>query len=160
MNPTSALDELLAALAEPGAPAEFALLAGCLALAWALVRAIRGKAVPVESIWFGRRIVDGVLAGRAYGSAGRPNASYPSWRDASASAAVSGRTAKLTAQTLVAFARVTQGQLGGWEIVSKEPSPHNSGRAKTKIRQSRWSATTLTWEPSSQASVECSLSPA
>ena len=57
----SALDDLLAALNQPGAPIEFAVLAGCLVLAWGVVRLIRGSAAPTDSIWFGSRIVDGVL---------------------------------------------------------------------------------------------------
>ena len=55
------LSELLAALTAPGALLEFAVLAGCLVLAWSVVRLIRGAEVSQGSIWFGRRIVDGVL---------------------------------------------------------------------------------------------------
>jgi hypothetical protein len=33
----------------------------CLVLAWVLVRVVRGPTVPERSIWYGRRIVDGVL---------------------------------------------------------------------------------------------------
>ena len=55
------LNDLLGSLTEPGALIELAVLAGCLALAWAVVRLIRGAESPEGSIWFGRRIVDGVL---------------------------------------------------------------------------------------------------
>ena len=55
------LRELLGSLTEPGALLEVAVLVGCLALAWTVVRMIRGADAPEGSIWFGRRIVDGVL---------------------------------------------------------------------------------------------------
>ena len=58
---TRNLNEWLGSLFEPGALLELAVLAACLALAWALVRRIRGAEAPEGSIWFGRRIVDGVL---------------------------------------------------------------------------------------------------
>jgi small-conductance mechanosensitive channel len=56
-----ALGELLGSLAQPGALIELAVLAGCLGLAWGVVRVIRGHEAPAGSIWFGRQIVDGVL---------------------------------------------------------------------------------------------------
>jgi small-conductance mechanosensitive channel len=55
------LKALLVALADPGTLVELGVLAGCLALAWTVVRLIRGADAPDDSIWFGRRIVDGVL---------------------------------------------------------------------------------------------------
>jgi small-conductance mechanosensitive channel len=55
------LGDLLGSLAQPGALTELTVLAGCLALAWGIVRLIRGPTVPEASIVFGRRIVDGVL---------------------------------------------------------------------------------------------------
>ncbi|CAM5795960.1 mechanosensitive ion channel family protein [Rhizobacter fulvus] len=56
------LKALLLALGEPGTLVELAVLAGCLLLAWVVVRLIRGAEPPDdESIWFGRRIIDGVL---------------------------------------------------------------------------------------------------
>jgi small-conductance mechanosensitive channel len=55
------LNELLGSLTEPGALTELAVLAGCLGAAWGLVRLIRGTEAPHGSIWFGKRIVDGVL---------------------------------------------------------------------------------------------------
>jgi len=62
-NPLSAqdLNELLGSLTQPGALIELAVLAGCLTIAWAIVRLIRGPRSPEGSIWFGKRIVDGVL---------------------------------------------------------------------------------------------------
>ena len=57
-------DELAAlgrALLTPTALAELAVFAACLALAWAAVRLWRGPEATRGSIWFGRRIVDGVL---------------------------------------------------------------------------------------------------
>jgi small-conductance mechanosensitive channel len=55
------LNELLGSLTQPGALIELAVLAGCLTLAWGIVRLVRGRESPEGSIWFGRRIVDGVL---------------------------------------------------------------------------------------------------
>ena len=55
------LSDLLGSLTQPGAITELAVLAGCLTLAWGVVRLVRGKQSPEGSIWFGRRIVDGVL---------------------------------------------------------------------------------------------------
>jgi small-conductance mechanosensitive channel len=55
------LDEFLAALAHPSALLEIAIALACLGLAWTAVRLLRGPLVPERSIWFGYRIVDGVL---------------------------------------------------------------------------------------------------
>ena len=55
------LDELVAALTQPGAVAELVILAGCLLLAWIVVRLVRGRTRPVASVWFGDHLVDGVL---------------------------------------------------------------------------------------------------
>ena len=55
------LNELLGSLTQPGALTELAVLTGCLTLAWAIVRLMRGPRSPEGSIWFGKRIVDGVL---------------------------------------------------------------------------------------------------
>ena len=55
------LNDLLGSLTQPGALTELAVLAGCLTLAWGIVRLVRGQQSPEGSIWFGRRIVDGVL---------------------------------------------------------------------------------------------------
>jgi small-conductance mechanosensitive channel len=55
------IHDLLGSLTEPGALTELAVLAGCLTLAWGIVRLIRGAESPDGSIWFGKRIFDGVL---------------------------------------------------------------------------------------------------
>jgi small-conductance mechanosensitive channel len=55
------LNELLVALLQRDAVTELGVLAACLVLAWGIVRLLRGKAPPDGSIWFGARIVDGVL---------------------------------------------------------------------------------------------------
>jgi small-conductance mechanosensitive channel len=55
------LGRLFAALFTPTALIELALLAGCLAAAWGLVRLLRGPLPRRGSIWFGRGVVDGVL---------------------------------------------------------------------------------------------------
>lgn len=59
--PVLTLDEFLTALTHPSALIEGAVVLGCLALAWLFVRVVRGPTVPERSIWYGRRIVDGVL---------------------------------------------------------------------------------------------------
>ena len=48
------VNDLLGSLAQPGALTELAVLAGCLTLAWCIVRLIRGPTVPEASIVFGR----------------------------------------------------------------------------------------------------------
>ena len=55
------LSELLGSLTQASALTELAALAGCLFVAWALVRLLRGRELPEGSIWFGKRIVDGVF---------------------------------------------------------------------------------------------------
>ena len=55
------LTALLAALSDPGTLVELAVLAGCLLLAWGAVHRIRGAQAADDSIWFGKRVVDGVL---------------------------------------------------------------------------------------------------
>ena len=57
-------DELAAlgeSLLTSSAAIELAVFAGCLGLAWVIVRLWRGQDAPRGSIWFGRHIVDGVL---------------------------------------------------------------------------------------------------
>ena len=49
------------ALLKPTALIELGLLLACLLLAWGGLRLVRGAAVPHGSVWFGRRIIDGVL---------------------------------------------------------------------------------------------------
>ena len=55
------VNELLASLTQASALTELAVLAGCLFIAWGLVRLLRGRELPEASIWFGKRIVDGVF---------------------------------------------------------------------------------------------------
>jgi hypothetical protein len=58
------LDAWLAALSRPSVLVELAILGACLASAWLLVRVARPAPDPGQqptSIWFGRRVVDGVL---------------------------------------------------------------------------------------------------
>jgi small-conductance mechanosensitive channel len=55
------LNQLLGALQQPTAIAELGVLAGCLVLAWAIVRLVRGATAQYGSILFGERIIDGVL---------------------------------------------------------------------------------------------------
>ena len=53
--------DLLASLTKAGALTELAVLAGCLSAAWVGVWLLRGDQRPPNSIWFGRRVFDGVL---------------------------------------------------------------------------------------------------
>ncbi|MDQ2736223.1 MAG: mechanosensitive ion channel [Pseudomonadota bacterium] len=55
------LDQLALDLTQPGAAAELAILLLCLVAAWAVVRLLRGRSAPADSVWFGNRIVDGVF---------------------------------------------------------------------------------------------------
>jgi small-conductance mechanosensitive channel len=55
------LGALIDALTHPSALLELAALAACLGLAWLLVRTLRGSVHHPTSVWFGERIVDGVL---------------------------------------------------------------------------------------------------
>jgi small-conductance mechanosensitive channel len=55
------LDLLISQLGQRSALAEMAVLAGCLGLAWLLVRLWRGRYTDPQSIWFGRMVVDGIL---------------------------------------------------------------------------------------------------
>jgi len=59
--PAVTLDELIAALSHSSALIEAAVVLVCLGLAWLIVRLVRGREVPPQSVWFGRQIVDGVL---------------------------------------------------------------------------------------------------
>jgi small-conductance mechanosensitive channel len=68
MNPQaldlSEFEALLRGLTQPQALVEFGVLVSCLVLAWVLVGLLRRRLAPDagrESIWFGRRSVDGVL---------------------------------------------------------------------------------------------------
>jgi small-conductance mechanosensitive channel len=55
------LEQLAEALLRPTAAIEGLVIAGCLAAAWVVVRGLRGAAPKPASVWFGRRVVDGVL---------------------------------------------------------------------------------------------------
>jgi len=55
------LDDLVDGLISPSAVAELGVLVGCLAVAWIIVRLIRGRARPVASVWFGNSVFDGFL---------------------------------------------------------------------------------------------------
>ncbi len=55
------LDQLALDLTRPGAAAEFGILVVCLLAAWIVVRLMRGRTAPADSVWFGRHLVDGVL---------------------------------------------------------------------------------------------------
>jgi len=58
---TTELSDLFAHLAKPTALTELAVLAGCLLASGVVVRLLRGRVAAAGSIWFGERIVDGVL---------------------------------------------------------------------------------------------------
>lgn len=62
-HPLSAdeLAQLLTQLQQPTVLAEGAALAACLGLAWLLVRLWRGAHSDAPSIWFGRKVFDGIL---------------------------------------------------------------------------------------------------
>jgi len=54
------IDKLVQGLGHPGVPLEFAVLLGCLALAFGLCWQA-GRKQSADSVWFGRAIVDGLL---------------------------------------------------------------------------------------------------
>jgi small-conductance mechanosensitive channel len=58
---TDELSLLAHDLLAPTALIELAVLVGCLVSAWIVVRLLRGAAPRPGSVWFGRRVVDGVL---------------------------------------------------------------------------------------------------
>lgn len=58
---TTELNDLLQALRQPQVWSEFAMLLGCLVVAYAIVYLLRGRRRPEASIWFGQRIFDGVF---------------------------------------------------------------------------------------------------
>jgi small-conductance mechanosensitive channel len=59
--PVEDFDALVAALLQPSALIELALVAVCFGLGWGLVRLARGAQARPGSVWFGEQIVDGVL---------------------------------------------------------------------------------------------------
>jgi len=61
MTPAEDLDAWLAALQRPAVLVEAVTLAGCMLVAWLLVRVLRGERAHEGSVWFGTRIIDGVL---------------------------------------------------------------------------------------------------
>ena len=63
IHPIDAADlrSLMVALEQPSALVELGAMLACLGLAWLAVRVLRGKQAEEGSIWFGRRIHDGVL---------------------------------------------------------------------------------------------------
>lgn len=61
MGSSEHLAALAAALQRPAALTELFVLLACLAAAWTLARLLRGREPKPDSIWFGERIVDGVL---------------------------------------------------------------------------------------------------
>jgi small-conductance mechanosensitive channel len=54
------LDKLVSNLTHPGASTEIGVVLGCLAVAYSLCWLV-GRRQPADSVWFGRRIVDGLL---------------------------------------------------------------------------------------------------
>ena len=60
-TPVADLGALFDSLVRPTALIELAVLAACLGLAWLIVRTARGNMQRPTSVWFGERIVDGVL---------------------------------------------------------------------------------------------------
>lgn len=60
INPDE-MEGLLVALQQPGALLEACVLALCVMVAWLITRALRGAGTDDGSIWFGRRLYDGVL---------------------------------------------------------------------------------------------------
>ncbi len=59
--PAAEFGQLAGALLKPSALFELAIFAGCLVLAWVIVRLLRGAKPTPGSTWFGDRIVDGAL---------------------------------------------------------------------------------------------------
>jgi small-conductance mechanosensitive channel len=58
---TTELNDLLQALGQPQVWSEFAMLFGCLVVAYGVVYLLRGRQRPESSIWFGQRVFDGVF---------------------------------------------------------------------------------------------------
>jgi small-conductance mechanosensitive channel len=59
--PAQDLGALLDSLTRPSALIELAVLAACLGAAWFIVRTARGSVRRPASVWFGDRVIDGVL---------------------------------------------------------------------------------------------------
>ncbi len=60
-SPAEDLGALFDSLTRPSALLELAVLAACLGAAWLVVRTLRGTVHRPASVWFGARLVDGVL---------------------------------------------------------------------------------------------------
>jgi small-conductance mechanosensitive channel len=58
---TTEFNDLLLALGQPQVWSEFAMLFGCLVVAYGVVYLLRGRQRPESSIWFGQRVFDGVF---------------------------------------------------------------------------------------------------
>ena len=58
---TREIQDLLDTFVDPGVVRDLGVLVACLLCAWAIVRWVRGQIQDPDSIWFGRRVVDGVL---------------------------------------------------------------------------------------------------
>ncbi|MES2888514.1 MAG: mechanosensitive ion channel domain-containing protein [Pseudomonadota bacterium] len=61
MAPTREFEELVLALLRPAILKDLTVLVACLFFAWGLVWLLRGRRADQDSVWFGKRIVDGVL---------------------------------------------------------------------------------------------------
>lgn len=61
MLKTRELEELLSAFLQPTFLKDVSILGACLLCAWGVVRLMRGHVSAVGSVWYGKRIVDGVL---------------------------------------------------------------------------------------------------
>jgi small-conductance mechanosensitive channel len=59
--PASDFADLFERLLRPTSLVELAVLAGCLGIAWLVVRMARGHTRRPTSVWFGERVIDGVL---------------------------------------------------------------------------------------------------
>ena len=59
--PSADLDALFDSMRRPSALLELVVLAACLGAAWLAVRTLRGSVQRPASVWFGARLVDGVL---------------------------------------------------------------------------------------------------
>jgi small-conductance mechanosensitive channel len=61
LAPPQDFDAWIGALTRPTVLIELAVIAGCLTVAWAVVRLGRGAMAHPNSVWFGQRVIDGVL---------------------------------------------------------------------------------------------------
>lgn len=61
MQPAESVSALVESLLKPSALIEAAVLLGCVAAAWAIVRVLAGRESHKGSVWLGRRVIDGAL---------------------------------------------------------------------------------------------------